>query len=280
MGARVGDNLALTSYALTAGGRPAPRRIVLRVTGIFRSGYLDFDAGLAFVSLSAADASWGEGALLPRTWGVKIADRFADGRPRRAIERLVAGTGSAVESWREYNRSFFDALFVEKLMMMLLVGLMFIVVGFNVYHSLRRRVLSRREEIAVLKAVGIPPDRIQAVFVVEGFLIGVAGAVPGLAAGLGLSVNIDGVFDLVEAAVNGALRLIQGLLLPFVSGQAGGGFAIFSPAFFYLTSVPSRVLPREAFLVAFFAVAACVLAAWAASRAVSRFRPAEVLRYE
>ena len=37
---------------------------------------------------------------------------------------------------------------------------------------------------------------------------------------------------------------------------------------------------REAFMVASFAVAACAVAALAASRAVSRFRPAEVLRYE
>ena len=42
-------------------------------------------------------------------------------------------------------------------MMMVLVGLIFIVVGFNVFHSLRRSVHERTEEIALLKAVGIPP---------------------------------------------------------------------------------------------------------------------------
>jgi lipoprotein-releasing system permease protein len=280
MGTRIGDEIALTSYAVPRGGRPEAKRTVVRVTGIFRSGYYDFDAGLAFISLAAADAAWGDGAPLPRTWGVKIADRFADARPLHAVESLVAGTGATVESWRTYNRSFFDALFVEKLMMMLLVGLIFLVVGFNVFHSLRRRVLARREEIAVLKAIGISPGRIQAVFVIEGLLIGVTGGIAGLAAGLALSVNIDRVFSLVEALVNGLVRAFDALLMPFVSAGAGGGFTIFSPTYFYLTSVPSRVLSREAFLVGFFAVLACVAAAWAASRAVSGFRPAEVLRYE
>jgi ABC-type lipoprotein release transport system permease subunit len=50
--------------------------------------------------------------------------------------------------------------------------------------------------------------------------------------------------------------------------------------YFYLTQVPSHVFLREAFLVSFFAVMACTGAAWAATRAISRFRPSEVLRYE
>ncbi len=280
LGARPGDTIALTSYALTPAGRPTPRRVVLRVSGIFRSAYYDFDAGLVFVSLAGADEAWGSGAALPRTLGIKIADRFAEGRPLAAIRGIVAGTGMEVESWRTYNRSFFDALFVEKLMMMLLVGLIFLVVGFNVFHSLRRRVLARREEIAVLKAIGIPPARIQAVFVIEGLIIGVTGGLAGLAAGLALSVNIDRVFSLVEAVVNGLASVGRALLLPFVAEGSGVGFSIFSPSYFYLSSVPSRVLPREAFLVSLFALLACAAAAWAASRSVARFRPAEVLRYE
>ena len=104
-----------------------------------------------------------------------------------------------MESWRTYNKSFFDALFMEKLMMMVLVGLIFIVVGFNVYHSLRRSVHERMEEIAVLKAVGVPPGRIQAIFVLEGLIIGVSGALGGLVAGLLVAMNVNGVFALVEA---------------------------------------------------------------------------------
>jgi lipoprotein-releasing system permease protein len=165
-------------------------------------------------------------------------------------------------------------------MMMLLVGLIFVVVGFNVYHSLRRSVYERMEEIAVLKAMGIPPRRIQSIFVLEGLFIGLVGGSVGIAAGLLLAVNVSGVFSGVEAAVNGVMHLGRILLAPFVGEESAAVFSIFSPRYFYLTHVPSRVFLSEAFLVCFFAVFACVGAAWAASRAVSRFRPAEVLRYE
>jgi lipoprotein-releasing system permease protein len=280
LGARVGDALSLTSYATGAGGRPSPRRDEFRVSGVFHTGYYDFDAGLVFMSLKAADALYGAGTPLPRTWGIKIGNRFDDARPLRTVSSLLAGTGYKAESWRTYNRSFFDALFMEKLMMMVLIGIIFIVVGFNVYHSLRRSVFERMEEIAVLKAVGIPPRRVQAIFILEGLFIGLAGGTAGLIAGLVLAVNVSGVFALVEGAVNWVLRLQSILRAPFVSGESAGTFAIFSPTYFYLTQVPSHVYLREAFLVSFFAVMACTGAAWAATRAISRFRPSEVLRYE
>jgi ABC-type lipoprotein release transport system permease subunit len=93
-------------------------------------------------------------------------------------------------------------------------------------------------------------------------------------------VNINEVFTLVESVINGALGIGRALLLALSPEGPSSRFEIFSTASFYLTQVPSHVYLREAFMVAFFAVAACAVAALAASRAVSRFRPAEVLRYE
>ncbi|MGO9307969.1 MAG: ABC transporter permease [Spirochaetia bacterium] len=302
LGARVGDALSLSSYATGAGGKPVPRRDSFVLTGTFRTGYYDFDSGLVFISLDTADAlyagaaesasagsetasgvtaeSASPAARLPRTWGIKIANRFDDGPLLREASAVLQGTGFTVESWRSYNRSFFDALFVEKLMMMILVGLIFLVVGFNVFHSLRRSVHERMEEIAVLKSVGVPPRLIRATFILQGLFIGVAGGVAGLMAGLALSVNVNEVFAGVERLVNAAIMIARTVALSFAPEGSGGEFSIFSPSFFYLTRVPSHVFLREAFLVSFFAVVSCAGAAWAASRAVSLFRPSEVLRYE
>ncbi len=279
-GVRVGDALSVTSFATGAGGRPRPLAASFRVTGIFRTGYWDFDIGLIFMSLTTADEVFGAGTTLPRTYGVKIANRFLDARALREIQPLLAGSGYTVESWRTYNKSFFDALFMEKLMMMTLVGLIFIVVGFNVFQSLRRSVHERMEEIALLKAVGIPPGRIQAIFILEGLMIGLAGALTGLLAGLAIAMNVNGVFAIVDIVVNAILRGVHFLASLLVAGAPEQTFAIFSPAYFYLSQVPSQVFPQEAAFVCFFAVLACTAAAWAAARSVSGFRPAEVLRYE
>jgi lipoprotein-releasing system permease protein len=288
LGARIGGALWLSSYAEGLGGRPVPRRDLFVLTGTFHTGYYDFDSGLGFVSLDTADSLYGRGAestsggttKLQRIWGLKIASRFDDARVLQEAQAILKGTGFTVESWRTYNRSFFDALFVEKLMMMILVGLIFLVVGFNVFHSLRRSVHERMEEIAVLKAVGVPPRPIRSIFILQGLFIGVSGGVIGLLAGLALSINVNEVFAGIERIVNAAMIIVHAAVLTFSSGESGAEFSIFSPSFFYLTKVPSHVFFREAYLVAFFAVASCAAAAWAASRAVSLFRPSEVLRYE
>jgi lipoprotein-releasing system permease protein len=131
----------------------------------------------------------------------------------------------------------------------------------------------------VLKAVGVPPRYIQYAFIFEGLLIGIAGTFGGMLLGLLLAANINGVFSLVETAINSVIWLAQALFAPLRDGGAGT-FAIFSPMYFYLTEVTARVLLPEAFLVASFAMLACVGAAWGASRTVTSFRPAEILRYE
>jgi len=270
LGAGPGDLVSFTWLGWTDDGRPRARRAELRVTGVYRCGYYDYDAGLVFVALHGPAA---EG--LPVSWGVKLADRFADRRVLPGVERALEGTGYAAESWRAYNRSFFDALLVEKLLMLALVGIIFVVVGFNTYHAMRRSVLERTEDIAVLKALGVPPRQLQEVFVSEGLVVGAVGAVAGTALGLLVAGNVNEVFALVETVVNALLSVVGR-----IAGGAGGAFAIFSPTSFYLVEVPSRVIAREVFVVAFLAIFSCTFAAYAASRAVSRFRPAEVLRHE
>ncbi len=277
-GAKPGDTLFLVS-ADSSQGRLVSRRDSLKVAGIFNCGYYDFDVGLAFISFRTA-AAMAPRATRSVTYGVKLADRFRDEAALGRIQRLLAGSGFRAESWRVYNRSFFDALFMEKLMMMFLVGLIFVVVGFNIFNSLRRTVFEKREEIAVLKAVGVSPRSIQYAFVFEGFVIGLFGALTGLIAGLALAQNVNRAFSVVEAGVNGALRAAWAVIEPLQGAAASESFSIFSPLYFYLTAVPSKVLLPETIFVASFALLASVTAAFGASRAVAAFRPAEILRYE
>jgi lipoprotein-releasing system permease protein len=276
-GARVGDIVSIQSmYAYS--GRILPVEKTFIVSGIFRCGYLDYDEALVFVSPEGAKTL--AGAALPIVYGVKLDDRFRDAEAAAGISPLLEGTGYTAEGWRMYNKAFFSALFMEKLMIFVLVGLIFVVVGFNIYHSLRRTVFEKKEEIAVLKAVGVPPRSIQYAFVFEGLIIGTAGTIAGILLGMALALNINEVFSVVEWAMNGALRVYHAVAGPFSSRGAGGSFSIFSPMYFYLQEVPSRVLLPEIVLIAGFASMASVAAAFGAARSVTAFRPAEILRYE
>jgi len=281
LGVQVGD--VVHALNLTGGelNLRAPKETSLQVTGIFRTGFLDFDQSWGFVSLPAVkkDFAAGEAPVV----GVKLANRFRDLRAQVRIQaRLkdhgMAGAGVRIVSWREYNRSIFGALRMEKVLMMVIVGLIFVVVGVNIFHALRRSVIERTEEIAVLKALGAPPVAVQSIFVIEGALIGLAGAVIGLAAGLLVAVNVNGVFALAETVVNAVITVLGKLSVLFQSGR--GGFTIFSPAYFYITEVPTKIYFAEALGIFLFAIVSSLVAAYFAARRVVRIKPGEVLRYE
>jgi lipoprotein-releasing system permease protein len=254
------------------------KTIGVRVDGLFLSGYYDFDFGMAFTSFSSAAcrAVFPPSESIHCVYGVKLRDRYADASFRERL-RADLGLGSdRVESWRDYNRAFFGALRIEKTVMMLLIGLIFIVVGVNIFHAMRRAVAEKTEDIAVLKALGASPEEIGRVFLIDGLAIGAGGALVGLALGLLIAVNVNEVFAIVEAVVNWAASLWASL-----SGRfSGGDFRVFSPQYFYLMEVPVSVLFPETFFITAAAIASAAAAAAAAARRISRLAPSEVLRYE
>ena len=123
---RVGDAVSVLAVSADEELGVDARMVELTISGIFHSGYYDFDAALAFLPGSAAGSlSGGESPVI----GIKLADRYDDAR---ALAGLAAAGIPGAESWRDYNRAFFGALRMEKSVMMMLVGLIFIVVGVNI----------------------------------------------------------------------------------------------------------------------------------------------------
>lgn len=282
LGARIGDTLTLLT--LGAGSREdqsgrtrrVPREVQLEVVGTVRTGFFEYDAGWAFVSSETAERTFGVSEE-DRVTGIKLDDRFAEAGARRRVAELLDLDESRVASWREFNRAMFGALRTEKVTMSLLLGLIFVVVAANIYQSLRRSVHERAEEIAILKALGARPSDIQGIFVGEGLVIGLVGALSGLAAGLLVAANVNPLFSFAETALNGLLGLLQ----PVIGGVAGTTEVSFlSPQVFYLTDVPVEIVFAEVLGVVMFALAMAVVAAWMASLRASGVRPAEVLRNE
>ena len=247
------------------------------VTGIFRTGYYEYDCSWVFLNIENSSFLQNECDL---KLGVKLTNRFMDKTAlEQARKKLSSYEGIKISSWRDYNRSFFGALRTEKLFMFILVGLIFIVVGLNIFQAQRRSVLQRREEIGLLRAVGGTRTDVRFVFVFDGAIIGLTGAFIGLIIGLAVALNISDFFTLVENIINWFINIIN-----MLAGRLGigmtGNFAVFSPAVFYIKEIPSRVLPHEVALIFLFGFLSALAAAWFASRKASKIQPAEVLRYE
>ena len=252
---------------------------VFTVAGIFTSDYFEFDTSWVFINIESAGNFSEDDPIL----GLKIRNRFHERQALELSRSILAGRqgfeAAVFSSWRDYNRTFFGALRTEKLFMFILVGLIFIVVGLNIYQAQRRAVLEHREEIGLMRAVGGGEWPVRLVFVCDGAIIGFSGGVVGLSLGLLIASNISRFFTAIEIIVNFFIDTINIVMGLFGSNDVSG-FSIFSPAVFYLKEIPSRVIPGEAALIFLFGFLSALCAAWFASRKVARIRPAEVLRYE
>lgn len=242
-----------------------------KVTGIFECGYYDINQGYAFVSLEAAHMYFGEDA--PVFYGIKIRRPQNDGFVSAAIKNRFPD--AAVQSWREYNRTFFGALRVEKNILMLLVFLIFVVVAVNIYNGMRRLVFERSQEIAALSALGGTSFQIKAIFVVRGFLTGAAGTVIGVVLGIFISLNIRSVF----LGVSHCLYWLE-LFFTSVFSPENAAFVTENQMYAIYASIPARIIPSEVLLISLFGVLSPLLASALASRSVLKLKIAEVLHNE
>jgi lipoprotein-releasing system permease protein len=279
LGVRPGDKVTLLSLAgilpqvSSAAEDDAMETQTLDTTftvrGTFRSGFYEYDLSWAFIAMERARMLE---PSLKVTLGIKINDRFSDQHAMGLVEKTLADNGIAakVTSWRDYNKAFFGALRTEKLFMFILVGLIFIVVGIQIYQSQRRLVLERSDEIGLLRAVGAGAFEVRCVFALNGFIIGGIGALTGTVLAILIARNISALFTMLENGVNFVIGLLNG----------GGRFAVFSPAVFYIKDIPSRLIPSEVLAIFLFGFGSAVLAGWFASKRAVHIKPAEVLRYE
>jgi len=248
------------------------------VKGIFRTDYYEYDSSWAFLNMEDVSFLDNESSL---KMGIKLANRYHDKSTLEKIKKNLSDNFPEIilSSWRDYNRSFFGALRTEKLFMFILVGLIFIVVGLNIFQSQRRTVLQRREEIGLLRAVGGLHSDVRSVFLLDGAITGFTGASAGLILGIAIASNIPKVFSFVEMAVNKVIRIINELAAFFGLGWVDN-FAVFSPTIFYIKEIPSRILPHEVIIIFMFGFLSALAAAFFASGKISKIQPAEVLRYE
>jgi len=246
----VGDYVTLTSPqgSLTPFGM-VPRSRRFRVTGIFDSGFYDYDANWGFVTLQSAEALAGVGdavsLLEVRVKNLDDAQKVADELVRRA------GPGYHATTWMDENRALFRALSLEKLVTALFIGLITFVAGLNILVVLTMTVTDRSKDIAVLMAVGARRRQIRRIFVLQGLAISIAGTVAGLAAGYGFSWVAN-----------------RWQLIPL------------NPEVYAIPYVPFHANGTDAIWIAVAALAISIAATVLPARSASNILPVEILRFE
>ena len=268
----VGDSVQVLATSGTSETDLFPENINLLVTGLFKTGYYEIDASFAFMNLDDSSLLFGEDSSYFAN--IKLKDENKD----MVYISKIAKENNNIKalSWREYNRAFFGALKIEKNVMMLLIVLIFLVVGVNIYNGMRRSIYEKKEDIAVLLSMGASPNDVKKIFVLSGFATGFFGSCFGLIIGLLLSLNINKIFSFIETIVT----LIMNMGSILMGNAQGEAFAIFNTSYFYMDKVPVKIFFVEIFFVFLFGLCSATFAALIATKKMTNINPSEILRYE
>lgn len=250
LGLSLGDCVQVTSptigISFGASARP-PVAKQFRVIAVFEAGFDQYDSKLVYTDLFEAQAFYEYGDSVTGV-EMKVDDIEHARAISKEMEKILANSVYHTLDWQELNHGLFTALFIQKILMTVVLGLMIVVAAFTVIATLIMIVLDKKKEIAILKALGAKNDALLLVFLYQGGIIGVVGAI------LGVVLGYAGCRGLVAYA-----------------------FPL-DPKVYFISKLPVNIRLSEFSGAAFFAVAVCVCATIAPALYAARLRPSDGLR--
>ena len=182
LAAHTGDQITLVVPQWDSTGRAqAPRYERLRVAGSFHTGMHQYDARLVVTHIDQARRIFQFGDAIS---GVRTRLRDPAAAPLVAAE-LAQRLGPEFRAidWTQYERNFFLALKSQKHIMFVILVLIIAVAAFNIAANMIMIVTEKTRDIAILRTVGTTRGQIVGLFLVQGLILGSAGALLGVAFG-------------------------------------------------------------------------------------------------
>jgi lipoprotein-releasing system permease protein len=190
--AYVGDTVKLVSPMSEEIGPlgPTPKLRRFRVAGIFYSGMYEYDAKFTYINMKEGQRFFGE---RHRADGIeiKVTDVDETSRIVEELRRVLGGFPYTIKDWRFMNKELFSALLLEKLAMFIALAMIVMVASFLIVATLVMIVLQRGKEIAIMKSLGASDASIMKIFVVQGLIVGVGGAILGVVVGVMICLLLE-----------------------------------------------------------------------------------------
>jgi lipoprotein-releasing system permease protein len=253
-----GDRITLLMAASgpDAGPGTMPRTRPLTVSGIFEAGHFEFDSSLAFANIE--DVQQLTGTVAPAGLRLRLDDMQSAPRVAAQLQGSMSGE-LFIRDWSKVNAMWFAAVQSQKRMMFIILTMIVAVAAFNLVSTLVMTVRDKQSDIAILRTLGASPRSIMTVFMVQGTLVGVLGALLGVSLGVVVALNID-------------------VIVPFIERLFGVQFL--SQEVYLISEIPSELRSGGVGWIGGMAVLLAFVATLYPSWSASRVNPAQALRYD
>lgn len=258
LGLRLGDNITIISpEGDTTPFGTTPRVKAYPVLAIFEIGMSEYDATFVFMPLKEAQLFFNsEGKVSVVEVFIDDPDNVGDMRPK--IEQAI-GRPHFLVDWRQRNKTFFDALEVERNVMFLILSLIILIAALNIISGLTMLVKDKGKDIAILRTMGATRGSILRVFFITGAVIGIVGTIAGFLLGVVVCLNIENIRQFLSSI---------------------SGTTIFDPTLYFLSKLPADLDVGETIRIVAMAIGLSFLATLFPAWRAAKLDPVEALRYE
>lgn len=181
--AKVGDLIELVEPEKNDIGEMKKFKIV----GIYDSGLKHYDNKLILMSLTTAQRFF---QMDERVTGLEIGLYKPFDSPKIA-QTMEEQYRISIREWQSFNRPLFDAMQMERVVILLITGLVAGVAGFNILTTIFVAVTQRQRDISILKALGASNRTVMTLFVKQSIMIGVFGSLIGVVLAIGISQVLE-----------------------------------------------------------------------------------------
>ena len=250
----VGDNLTLLSNnSETTPFGILPKQFNFKVSFIFNTGMYEFDNNFLISNLDQSKFfSNKENEIEIRINNPDNSNNFTSVLKQKYNDRLIY-------SWVDNNKTFFDALKVERNVMFIILTLIIVVAAFNIISVLTILIKNKSKEISILRSIGFRKNSILKIFLLTGTTIGLLGTALGVILGIFISYYLENIRSFLNNNFN---------------------INIFPSEIYFLSELPSYINYDSVFLISIFSILIVFIASLFPALSASKLEPIKNLKNE